>query len=1039
MSSNKSRFKAENVLQNATVAAGALRNMSESSQVPFLSSVSAISFAILSVVQSVKVNKDQCMLMIEQIHELLWSIVDVCVNLKTGDFLPPSTLNNIGHFARTLQKILSFVEDMVKMGTLKRFFRQGENAQQLKECKEGLQHALHVFAVQHAVGATAALAGFRIDDSARHEHLLQLIAAQASQVFSDNVSSVCIFFGDLVKRSLSLSLLPPTPKIFHGRDYELKYLVDMFLREPARAAILGTGGMGKTSLATAVIHHTDIAAKYNRRYFIACDSATTHSDLLSLVASHLELDATRNAVKTIIRSLSAGPPTLIVLDNLETPWEPRTFRLDIEEFLALLTDIPHLALLVTLRGAERPAKVRWTRPFLPALTPLSYDAALQTFSDIADDNHDETDIRELLRLTDHLPLAVSLIANAVSFEGSDTVLRRWKNESTTLLSEGQDKRSNLDISIMLSLSSPRMRSVPGAQELLGVVSLLPDGIYDSELIQTALPIRDIQKCKAALIRTSLAYVDRDERLKVLVPIREYVRSAHPPPPSLVRPMRKYLYDILMLWKSYRQISAPDCIPRISANLGNFNSVLDWSLRFDVEDLSETIRSVLTVDSFSRAIGRGVSGLMQRVADLVEGCGDHQLKGEYMTTVLESYEYKIVADPARLEVKAIEEFALANDPVGEVQLYNVLGSYYLIHTEDSAKATTYFNRALTLSVEIGDANGQTKALMHLSEVEWNKGNYRLGQNYSQQAQEATKPGGHLLAEAHAIHTEILCLSSLGDFKRSVEQCTRARKLLTLCGMRGGTLDISIMNSEGDIHFFKSEFQESRFFHTQILEKTSKDQSPIEYAYAQLNIAFVDSAIGAPEETVNQSLDAARAMFTSLGSRGGVTFCDLVVADLQLRRGFKDEPRQFYEKCLVTYRFRVDMAILCLEKLSDPVYDLSDISTTFAFALVLFGFGKKTQNLVAIHNSLRCLGDIYSVQGDQDTAVSLFTLALEGFTAMGIHRNRADCMVRLGDYARQNGDFSKAETLWTEARPLYEKSSQLDSVCSVDERLNSLQIH
>lgn len=49
---------------------------------------------------------------------------------------------------RTLQKVLSFVENMVKMGTLKRFFRQGENTQQLQECKEGLKHALDIFVVR---------------------------------------------------------------------------------------------------------------------------------------------------------------------------------------------------------------------------------------------------------------------------------------------------------------------------------------------------------------------------------------------------------------------------------------------------------------------------------------------------------------------------------------------------------------------------------------------------------------------------------------------------------------------------------------------------------------------------------------------------------------------------------------------------------------------------------------------------------------------------------------------------------------------------
>ncbi|KAJ6545023.1 hypothetical protein DFH09DRAFT_1172482 [Mycena vulgaris] len=1033
----KSRTDA--ILQNATLACGALRSVADSSQVPFLQSISAISFAILSGVQSVKMNREECIRLVERIEALIWAVVDVCVNSQTGNTLPPSILNNIGNFARTLQKILSFIEEQLKMGKLKRFFRQAENTQQLDECKAELKHALAIFSIQYGVTSAAALADLQIAENARRESLLELVAARATSTIGDNKFSSIKGDSTYWDSSSSLSsLLPPTPKIFHGRESELKDMVATFLRETARVAVLGAAGIGKTSLATALIHQQEIAEKYPRRYFVHCDAATTLIDLLTVIASHLELEPSRNIAKLIVRHLSAGLPALLVLDNLETPWEPINSRRDVEEFLALLTDVPHLALLVTMRGIERPAKVRWTRPFLPVLTPLTYDAARQTFLDIADDGHDDADVRELLRLTNHLPLAVNLIANVVSFEDTKSVLLRWKNENTTLLSEGHDKRSNLDMSIMLSLSSPRMLSVQGAQDLLSVMSLLPDGLSNSELVQSVLPIQDLQKARAALIRTSLAYLDRDDRLKVLVPIREYVRNMHPPSTSLVRPVRTYLYDVLMLWKSYRQISAPECVPRISANIGNFNSVLDWGLRVNDDDLPGTIRSILTLDSFSRAIGRGVTSLMSHLSDLTERCGDHQLKGEYISTLLESYEYQEIPDPHGLGVKAMEEFKLANDPIGEVQLYNVLGSYYLIQADEIGTALTYFNRALTLSIKIGDANGQTKALLHLAEVEFTRGDYRLGQKYAQQAQQSTKPNGHLMAEAHSIKIEVYCLTALGDFKRSVEVCARARELLTLCGMRGGSLDISLMNAEGDIHFAKSEFQQSRSFHLKILEKTSKDQSPLEYAYAQLNLAFVDSAIGAEEEKVYESLDAARAMFTSLHSLGGITFCDLIVADLQLRKGLTAEPRQIYERCFSSYRSRSDMAIMCLDKLSDPRYGLNDVPSTFTYAVVLFGFGRKSQNLVAIHTALRCLGDVFSVQGDEETAASLFAVALDGFTAMDVHRSRADCMVRLGEFARRQGDNAQAVSLWTEARPLYGKASQVTEVASIDERLTALEI-
>ncbi|KAJ7918254.1 hypothetical protein B0H13DRAFT_1607574, partial [Mycena leptocephala] len=158
-----------------------------------------------------------------------------------------------------------------------------------------------------------------------------------------------------------------------------------------------------------------------------------------------------------------GSPCLLVMDNLETVWEPLDSRGGVEEFLSLLTDIQHLALIITMRGAERPGKVRWTRPFLLPLQPLSDEAARKTFIDITDNSHDSNDIARLLSLTDNMPLA-----------GCNNVLARWERERTSILSSGGGRRSNLDESISISLSSPRMTALSGAKELLSLLSILPD-------------------------------------------------------------------------------------------------------------------------------------------------------------------------------------------------------------------------------------------------------------------------------------------------------------------------------------------------------------------------------------------------------------------------------------------------------------------------------------------------------------------------------------------------------------------------------------
>ncbi|KAJ7261971.1 hypothetical protein C8J57DRAFT_1633500, partial [Mycena rebaudengoi] len=333
--------------------------------------------------------------------------------------------------------------------------------------------------------------------------------------------------------------------------------------------------MGKTSLATAALHNPQVQAKYLHRYFVPCHSSPTCTELAATIADHIGLEKGSNMTKKIAHYFAHAPPSLVVLDNLETPWESVSSRSAVEEFLSLLTDVPHLGLMITLRGAERPAKVKWTHPFLTPRKPLSYKAARQTFIEIADNDHDDTSIKELLELTGNLPLAA---------------LSRWKWRSTRMLSEGYDQRTSLDISIMLSCTSSRM--TPGALELLSILSMLPDGFTDADLVQAKLPIADILICKATLIRTSLAFVDQDQHLKALVPIREHILNVHPPTNSLRLKLREHFHEILNLWNKFRNLNVADILPQISRNLGNFNTVLFNGLGQEGPDLVQNFKSIL---------------------------------------------------------------------------------------------------------------------------------------------------------------------------------------------------------------------------------------------------------------------------------------------------------------------------------------------------------------------------------------------------------------------------------------------------------------
>ncbi|KAJ7362712.1 hypothetical protein DFH08DRAFT_799733 [Mycena albidolilacea] len=138
------RGKGASVLDYVIIAASTFRDIADSSSVPFLRTVAAVSISISTTVQSVKSNKEECTRMVSHIEELLSAIPKLYFNESD---VSPTTLHNIGRFADTLQKIHTFVNAQQNTSILKQLFRQSANTALLEECNSGLRHALDVFGV----------------------------------------------------------------------------------------------------------------------------------------------------------------------------------------------------------------------------------------------------------------------------------------------------------------------------------------------------------------------------------------------------------------------------------------------------------------------------------------------------------------------------------------------------------------------------------------------------------------------------------------------------------------------------------------------------------------------------------------------------------------------------------------------------------------------------------------------------------------------------------------------------------------------------
>jgi hypothetical protein len=162
--------------------------------------------------------------------------------------------------------------------------------------------------------------------------------------------------------------------------------------------------------------------------------------------------------------------------------------------------------------------------------------------------------------------------------------------------------------------------------------------------------------------------------------------------------------------------------------------------------------------------------------------------------------------------------------------------------------------------------------------------------------------------------------------------------------------------------------------------------------------------------------------------------MILADLHLREGEISTSKTLFKTCL---RACNDSRIksYCLEQLGNTGrWGASGQMSSWTTVYLAHSF--KFKEKLGIHKALQFLGDIFLAQADEDIAVSLFIVALDGFTYMDVHRSRAECMLQLGDISKEHDGPCKAVEFWDAARPLFEKSSQVKGVELIDERLASV---
>ncbi|KAF8140982.1 hypothetical protein K438DRAFT_1946493 [Mycena galopus ATCC 62051] len=109
-----------------------------------------------------------------------------------------------------------------------------------------------------------------------------------------------------------------------------------------------------------------------------------------------------------------------------------------------------------------------------------------------------------------------------------------------------------------------------------------------------------------------------------------------------------------------------------------------------------------------------------------------------------------------------------------------------------------------------------------------------------------------------------------------------------------------------------------------------------------------------------------------------------------------------------------------------------------AMIFLAQCLKSKHMREIYQALKILGQMFQVESEQDTALTLLTVALEGFTQLDIHLGRADCMLHLGDISKEQGDLFKAVELWKSARPFFERASQGKQAALIEDKLGAISL-
>ena len=557
---------------------------------------------------------------------------------------------------------------------------------------------------------------------------------------------------------------PPAPRACFGRDKLISEIVDQ-AEDLQPIALIGPGGIGKTSIALTVLHHPRIKKRFgDNRRFIRCDQfPPSCTRLLSRLSEVIGAEIKNPEDLTSLRPFLSSKKMLIVLDNAESILDPSGS--DAKEIYAVVVELSQLddvCLCITSRISAVPPDCETFD-----IPPLSIGAARNAFCCIYKNAERSNLVDKILVQLDFHPLSITLLATVAHQNKWDIgrLTKEWEKQRTRVLHTAHNE--SLAATIGLSLASPMFRDLgPDARDLLGIVAFFPQGVDENNLdwlFPTVSNRTDIFDKFCVLSLTSRSY----SFVTMLAPLRDHLRPGDPESSSLLRTVKK---------RYFTRMAA-----KVDPNNPGFGETR-WIMSEDV-NIENLLDVFTTIDADSDDVWDACANFIKHLTwhkkrrtilgPKIEGLpDDHRSKPNYLFELSRSF--CLVGDHVerkRLLIHALQlEREWGDDHAVARILKQLSGADRDIgHPKTGIRLA---KEALEIFERLGDTVGQADCLMTLASLLESKKRLDDAEEAASRAIELLSGGGkqHLVCESH--RTLAYIYHSKGEIGKAIHQFEKA---------------------------------------------------------------------------------------------------------------------------------------------------------------------------------------------------------------------------------------------------------------------------